>query len=135
PLSPQPHAGCIDTAFEIAEDPCRARLTRRSVPIFKVGSPQGFLTGEWGSGVSSHRSNPEPLMSALGQKRTFSDVRRMSALPPKADIARLIRSPHQRWQAASVGRQGRTPPPSEIGALWSAHLLRGVESRCELRGQ
>src|SRR6266566_9355685 len=26
-------------------------------------------------------------MSALGQKRTFSDVRTMSALPPKADIA------------------------------------------------
>src|SRR5262245_25032652 len=25
-------------------------------------------------------------MSALGQKQTFSDVRRMSALPPKADI-------------------------------------------------
>jgi len=26
------------------------------------------------------------LDSALGQKRTFSNVRRMSALPPKADI-------------------------------------------------
>jgi len=25
-------------------------------------------------------------MSALGQKQTFSDVRIMSALPPKADI-------------------------------------------------
>ena len=25
-------------------------------------------------------------MSALGQKRTFRDVRGMSALPPKADI-------------------------------------------------
>ena len=25
-------------------------------------------------------------MSALGHKRTFSNVRRMSALPPKADI-------------------------------------------------
>jgi hypothetical protein len=28
-----------------------------------------------------------PLMSALGQKRTFSKVCAMSALPPKADIA------------------------------------------------
>jgi len=26
--------------------------------------------------------------SALGQKRTFSNIRRMSALPPKADIDR-----------------------------------------------
>jgi hypothetical protein len=26
-------------------------------------------------------------MSALGQKQTFDDVWRMSALPPKADIA------------------------------------------------
>ena len=33
-----------------------------------------------------HSSNLEPLMSALGQKRTFRGVRAMSALPPKADI-------------------------------------------------
>jgi len=33
-----------------------------------------------------HGSNLEPVMSALGQKQTFDDVRRMSALPPKADI-------------------------------------------------
>jgi hypothetical protein len=34
-------------------------------------------------------------MSALGQKQTFSDVRAMSALPPKAEISFLIffRSP------------------------------------------
>ena len=38
------------------------------------------------SGVSLHGSNPEPLMSALGQKETFRQVRPMSALPPKADI-------------------------------------------------
>ena len=31
--------------------------------------------------------NPEPLMSALGQKQTFPSVYSMSALPPKADIA------------------------------------------------
>jgi hypothetical protein len=37
---------------------------------------------EWGSGVSLHGTNTEPLMSALGQKQTP-----MSALPPKADIA------------------------------------------------
>ena len=47
---------------------------------------QGFATGEMGLGFSLHGSNPEPLMSALGQKRTFEYVRAMSALPPKADI-------------------------------------------------
>jgi hypothetical protein len=41
---------------------------------------------EWGSGVSLHGSNPEPPMSALGQKQTLRKVRLMSALPPKADI-------------------------------------------------
>jgi hypothetical protein len=35
---------------------------------------------------SLHCTNPEPLMSALGQKRTFPEVETMSALPPKADI-------------------------------------------------
>jgi hypothetical protein len=39
-----------------------------------------------GSGVKLHRSNLEPSMSALGQKRTFTYLRPMSALPPKADI-------------------------------------------------
>ena len=33
-----------------------------------------------------HGSNPEPPMSALGQKQTFGKARLMSALPPKADI-------------------------------------------------
>jgi len=41
---------------------------------------------KWGSGVGLHSSNPKPPMSALGQKRTFSEVCAMSALPPKADI-------------------------------------------------
>ena len=41
---------------------------------------------EWGSGVALQGSNSEPLMSALGQKRTLSNVASMSALPPIADI-------------------------------------------------
>ena len=41
---------------------------------------------KWGLGVSLHGTNPEPLMSALGQKRTSEQVRAMSALPPKADM-------------------------------------------------
>jgi hypothetical protein len=34
-----------------------------------------------------HGSNPEPLMSALGQERTLKRLHAMSALPPKAGIA------------------------------------------------
>ena len=45
---------------------------------------------KWGSGVSLQGSNPEPLLSALGQKRTFPNVRPMSALHPKADILDVI---------------------------------------------
>ena len=41
------------------------------------------------AGVSLHGSNPEPLMSALGQKQTLQRILVMSALPPKADIRNL----------------------------------------------
>jgi hypothetical protein len=37
--------------------------------------------------IKLHTSNSEQPMSALDQKRTFRDVRAMSALPPKADVA------------------------------------------------
>jgi hypothetical protein len=47
---------------------------------------QGFTTGEMGLELSLHGSNSEPLMSALGQKRTWDCRSSMSALPPKADI-------------------------------------------------
>ena len=49
-------------------------------------SQEGFMTGEIGFRVSLHGSNPEPLMSALGQKRTLDRRLLMSALTPKADI-------------------------------------------------
>ena len=39
-----------------------------------------------GLGVSLHRSDMGPLMSALGQKRTLERLHPMSALPPKADM-------------------------------------------------
>ena len=42
---------------------------------------------EWGSVISLHVSNPEPPMSALGQKQTLRQSNGMSGLPPKADIA------------------------------------------------
>jgi hypothetical protein len=47
---------------------------------------------KWGSGVSLHSSNPEPLMSALGQKQTLRRLLLMSALPPKADIGTQSRN-------------------------------------------
>src|SRR5215831_12879808 len=65
-----------------------------------------------GRGVVRH-SKPNRPMSGLGQKRTFTNLRPMSALPPKADmdqsgcdvryvskadIAPLIRSPGRRVQ-------------------------------------
>jgi hypothetical protein len=58
----QDHANCID---DYSRD---LRLTK------------------WGSGVSLQGSDPEPPMSALGQKQTLGKVTLMSALPPKADI-------------------------------------------------
>jgi hypothetical protein len=45
-----------------------------------------FRQAKWGSGIKLHCSSREPLMSALGHKRTFRSFRPMSALPPKADI-------------------------------------------------
>jgi hypothetical protein len=41
---------------------------------------------KWRSGVTLHGSNPKPLMSAMGQKRTCRPKISMSALLPKADI-------------------------------------------------
>jgi hypothetical protein len=59
---------------------------------------------KWGSGVSLHSSNPKPLMSALGQKRTLKHLQSMSALPPKADIAEYD------WDVRFV-------PKADIGTL------------------
>jgi hypothetical protein len=47
---------------------------------------QAQVSSDLSPGVGLHGSNPEPLMSALGQKRTSELVQAMSALPPKADI-------------------------------------------------
>jgi hypothetical protein len=60
-----------------------------------------------GQEVRLHGSNPEPPMSALGQKRTFSHLRPMSALPPKPDMDRH-------------GRDVRFVPLAEVGPKRSA---------------
>jgi hypothetical protein len=48
-----------------------------------MGLQQGFAMGEMGFRVSLQRGNPEPLMSALGQKQTLRRLDPMSALPPQ----------------------------------------------------
>ena len=44
------------------------------------------MTDGMGFRVKLHGSNFEPLMPALGQKRTLEGIVLMSALPPKAGI-------------------------------------------------
>src|ERR1700745_2200095 len=64
---------------------------RRATPKPNARSrKQGFATGGMGFSVSLHGSNPELLMSALGQKQTSDCQLLMSALPPKAEIAEQI---------------------------------------------
>ena len=80
-----------------AVDPALASIkTRRRIAFSKAGLRDFRLQkcdysrylrpAKRGSGVRLHGSNPEPLMSALGQKRTSGHDQIMSALPPKADI-------------------------------------------------
>ena len=64
---------------------------------------------KWGSGVSLHGSNSEPLMSALGKKRTSRLVERMSALPPKADIGTGTRVSPSTQQLRQPGDIRRDP--------------------------
>src|SRR6516225_4967974 len=62
-----------------------AAPTFRSTPIL-ADYIRDLRPAKWGSGLSLRSSNPEPLMSALGQKQTLRHLQPMSALPPKADI-------------------------------------------------
>jgi hypothetical protein len=63
------------------------------------------------SGVGLHGSNPEPLMSALGQKETLDRRLLMSALPPKRTWGGIIRLPHSRLDGAVSRRQRRSKQP------------------------
>jgi len=65
---------------------CLAFSTKALVVAIQGVAGFALRLAKWGSGVSLHGTNVEPFRSALGQKQTFSNVRRMSALPPKADI-------------------------------------------------
>jgi len=79
-----------------------AALPRRALPLHwngvslpPPGSGQGIVAGQINSlevvrrGLRTQFAGRLP-MSALGQKRTSARLRIMSALPPKADIARPI---------------------------------------------
>ena len=79
----------------------------------------GLRSAKWRFGVSLHGSNPDPLMSALGQKQTLQHVRAMSALPPKANMDQ------QGWDVCFV-------PKADIQAAfgyycWWARVLKFVE--------
>jgi hypothetical protein len=65
----------------------RGHQARGDRPNAPAGTRRQVRLLETESVVSLHSSNLEPLMFALGQKRTSEHVQVMSALPPKADIA------------------------------------------------
>jgi len=74
---------------------------------------------KWGSGITLHSNNLVPPMSALGQKRTFRNVRAMSALPPKADMDQ------HRCDVCFVPKAA--PPKADIAE-------RGRHPRCAISG-
>src|SRR5262249_9780264 len=89
---------CAPAASGHATDELAIPLTKSRR---RISAPQGsgarrypldyirdLRPAKWGLGLSLHGTNPGPLMSALGQKRTLGDLGLMSALPPKADIDR-----------------------------------------------
>ena len=71
---------------------------------FQVGLQQGFVTDGMGFRVKLHGINFEPLMSALGHKRTLGNVAPMSALPPIADIT-VGPAKFVRWAARNHPRE------------------------------
>ena len=85
--------------------PLRARGSYEVIGIRNsdIGNRQFVLRRESFQGLS-----PPPDDVRLGQKRTFSELCAMSALPPKADIAEQRR--HVRFvPKADIGRLTRSP--------------------------
>jgi hypothetical protein len=62
-----------------------------------------------------HHSKLGRSMSALGQKRTFSEIWAMSALPPKADMVQC--DPTMGFMSAVVLRIARTTKATNFGGL------------------
>jgi len=114
-----------DPAIPLMKSRRRIAFTEAGLRRIGCDYSRDLRPAKWGSEVGLQGSNPEPLMSALGQKRTFSVICVMSALPPKADIpesdwhVRFVpkadirhpsRSPRRQWQAVIAGWSAR--------ALW-----------------
>jgi hypothetical protein len=96
-------------------------------PRVSVGPRRNVPLGA--QGLVCLGTNPESLMSALGQKRTFRKVRAMSALPPKADIetgslaifAAILRASSVVSNLAADRRPGSSSKSTyaSAGPLWS----------------
>jgi hypothetical protein len=87
---------------------------------------------KWGSGVSLHGSNPDPLMSALGQKQTSRHLQPMSALPPKADMDQH-RSDVGFVQIGDMSRSAVSQPNSfaELSSTFLISKLRATAMKRE----
>src|SRR6516225_3522804 len=92
-------SGCCARAasgHEVADPAIALMKSRRRIAFLKAYDHANCIDdysrdlrlAKWGSGIKLHSRNPEPLMSALGQKQTFRNAKAMSALPPKADMVR-----------------------------------------------
>jgi hypothetical protein len=62
----------------------------RTTPSTLTDYSKDLRLTKWGSGVGLHGGNPEPLMCALGQERTFLGQVPMSGLPPEADFVPFV---------------------------------------------
>jgi hypothetical protein len=76
----------VDPAINLMKSRRRIAFPKTGTSPTRTRLQQGFAIDEMRFQGKLHGSNPEPLMSALGQKQTLGHLRAMSALPPKADI-------------------------------------------------
>src|SRR6516162_6369689 len=94
---------------------CRSRLYKPNPPSLLTDSARlplpsnSRLTAsddhpiniKGGSRVSLHGNNPEPPMSALGQKQTSGNVGMVSSLIPKGNIAECLMPPLRQLHSPS----------------------------------
>jgi hypothetical protein len=89
------------------------------------GSGVSMSTGCYAVSVPLPDANNKTAMSAVGQKRTLTRIRPMSALPPKADIAGRCLNVRFVPEAAVSNRSKSSPTaPANSGRRWwfSVHL-------------
>src|SRR5215469_9163227 len=101
----------------------RRRIAFPRLGLRRIGRDysRDLRSTKWGSGIKLHSSNSEPPMSALGQKQTSRHLQPMSALPPKADIAKAIG--HVRF--VPISEQVQSPTRCDRGkGLTDANVVR-----------